>query len=78
MILYLCLTCLFPRNIKYLAEILNIAALPQPAEDAGSVAAAGHETEPAPDARLGSQLKPQQTSPGFRVMARAGIISSYF
>ena len=34
--------------------MLNILASPQPAEDAGSVAAVRNQTEPAPDAWLGS------------------------
>ena len=34
--------------------MLNILASPQPAEDAGSVAAVRNQTEPAPNAWLGS------------------------
>lgn len=57
--------------------MLNILASPQPAEDAGSVAAVRNQTEPAPNAGLGSQLKPQQTSPWLRVVGRAGDIATF-
>ena len=54
--------------------MFSLLSLPHPAEDAGPVAAVGHQAEPAPDAGLGSQLKPQQTSPGLRVVGWAGNI----
>ena len=47
---------------------------PQPAEDARSVAPTGHQAEPAPNAGLGSQLKPQQTSPWLWIVDWAGNI----